>query len=222
MRSFGFLRSLILVLIFLTGMNFFVSAQDEGDDDEDEGGVNIETDWSRMATLYTRGDQTFCINLGLAIPLFFVDQKAGYLDTQMNLGGMGSLGYNYFLGPNFFLGVELSGMFASTLGKNMFYMVPIGLRGGYQFVFKRFEFPLSLLLGFAPQSYNQRSYFGFFAKSTAGAFFRFNSEWSFGLNTGFWWVPQWTNKTRELNSYSGKVNIHGFFLEISAGVRYHF
>jgi hypothetical protein len=157
----------------------------------------------------------------LAFPLFFMDQQAGHLDTQMNMGGMGSLGYNYFLGPNFFLGGEVNAMFSSTLGRNMYYALPMGFKGGYQFLLNRFEFPLSLLVGFAPQAFSEHSYLGFFAKSAAGAFFRFNTDWSFGLNAGFWWVPQWTNKTRALNSYGGTVNIHGFFLEISAGVRYH-
>ena len=197
-----------------------VSAQEENDPDDDEI-IPIETDWSRTA-LYTRGDQIFCINLGLVLPLFYAEQKDGYMDSQMNLGGMGSLAYNYFLGPHFYLGGELCGMFASTVGENMYYIVPMGFRAGYQFILKRFEFPLSVLIGFAPQSYNQRSYFGFFAKPAAGVFFRYNAEWSFGLNTSFWWVPQWTKKTRELINHDSKVNIHGFFWEISAGVRYHF
>lgn len=219
-----FLRPAVFLLILLTGTIFFVSAQDEGDDEDDEDIVPIESDWSRSSNLYTRGDQTFCINLGVVLPLFFVDQKEGHMKTQMNLGGMGSLGYNYFFGRHLFLGGELSGMFSSTLGENMFYLVPIGIRGGYQFVLSRFEFPFSLMIGFAPQSFNERSYLGFFAKPAAGAFFRFNSDWSFGLTTSLWWVPQWTNKTRDYASYnnSGSVNIHGFFWEISAGVRYHF
>ncbi|MDR0447610.1 MAG: hypothetical protein LBH07_02970 [Treponema sp.] len=215
-----FLRLPVLSLLLLTVMA--VSAQEADTNDEDEDGIYIESDWSIDISRYTRGDQTFCINLGLVKPLFFMDQNIGKLDTQMGLGGMGSLGYNYYLGPNFFLGGELSGMFSPTVGQNMFYMVPIGFRAGYQLLLSRFEFPLSLLVGFAPQSHNQRSYFGFFSKPTAGAFFRLNNEWSFGLNTSFWWVPQWTGKTREHSNYSGNVNIHGFFLEISAGVRYHF
>ena len=204
---------------------FILHAQeaDIDDDEEEDGeGISIETDWSRAANLYTRGDQTFCISLGLVKPLFFAEQEEGYLKTQMNLGGMGSLAYNYFLGPNLFLGGELGGMFASTLGENMFYIVPIGFRAGYQFILHRFEFPLSFMIGLAPQSYNQRSYLGLFAKPAAGGFFRFNNDWSFGLQTSFWWVPQWTKKTRELNYRSSTINIHGFFWETSLSVRYHF
>jgi hypothetical protein len=199
-------------------------AQDsEGsEDDEYEGGINIESDWSRAANLYNSGDQFIGINLGLVKPLFFIEQEEGYLKTQMRLGGFLSLTYNYFLDPHWYLGAELGGMFTSTVGKNMFYIVPIGFSGGYQLIWNRFEFPFSLLLGFAPQVYSQMTYFGFFSKLAAGIFYRFNSEWSFGLNTSFWWVPQWTKKSRPFKDHSDAINIHGFFWENSLGVRYHF
>ena len=222
MRPHKLLRAVFLVLMF--SLVLFLHAQDaetgEDDDDEEDGGISIESDWSRAANLYNKGDQLFCVNLGIVKPLFFMDQSEGYFSTQMNLGGFGSLAYNQFFDSHWFWGVELSIMFASTISKNMYYIVPIGFRTGYQFILNRFEFPLSLIVGIAPQSYAEVSYFGIFAKPTAGAFFRFNPDWSFGLNTSFWWVPQWTRKTRD--SRSGVINIHGFFWEFSLGVRYHF
>ena len=203
----------------------FLHAQDaetDEEDEEDEGGISIESDWSRAANLYSSGDQMFCINLGIIKPLFFIEQKEGYFKTQMNLGGFGSLAYNYYLDSNWFLGGELGGMFSSTIDRSMFYIVPIGFRAGYQFIINRFEFPLSLMVGFAPQSYAERTYLGLFSKPAAGAFFRFNSEWSFGMNTSFWWVPEWTGKKRVFNQRTSSIDIHGFFWEFSLGVRYHF
>ena len=205
-----------------TALCLHAQENDPADDDEEDGGINIESDWSRAANLYNSGDQLICINLGLVKPLFFAEQKEGYIDTQMNLGGFGSLAYNYFLGPHWYLGAELGGMFASTVGRNMFYIVPIGFRGGYQLLFNRFEIPLSFMIGFAPQSYSQLTYFGLFSKLAAGCFFRINSEWSFGVNTAFWWAPEWTNKLRAAGLNDRKINIHGFFWETSLGVRYHF
>jgi hypothetical protein len=198
------------------------SAQEAGDDEDDIVPPPIASDWARVSTPYTRGDQTFCINLGMGIPLFFVEQKEGVLDNNLRLGFMGSLGYNYFLGPNLYLGGELGGLFARTDAEKMYYIVPIGFRVGYQFVFRRFEFPLSWMVGFAPQSHDNQSYFGFFTKPAAGAFFRFNPDWSFGLNASFWWVPQWTGVTSKVKAHERRVDVHGFFLETSAGVRYHF
>jgi len=218
MRILKIVRLLIIPLIILAGAAL-IHAQEE--DDEDDKDIYLETDWSAVsATRYSKGDQTFLICLSLVKPLFYMDEKQGYLSTNMNLGWKGSLGYAYFLDSHFFLGGELSGMFTSTIGENMYFIVPMGFMAGYQFLLGRFEFPLSLMIGAAPQTHQDRSYFGLFSKVSGAAYFRFNNEWSFGLNTGFWWVPQWTNKSR--TGYDGNVNIHGFFWEFSLGARYHF
>jgi len=212
-----------MFLALLLPVSFALFAQEEAEEeDEGGGGTTIESDWTRIPTRYTWGDQHFCINLGLGIPLFFVEQSMGRQKNQMNLGGMGSLGYNFFLGPHWFIGGEIGGMFASTVGGNMYYIVPLGVRGGHQFILGRFEFPLYAVIGLAPQSHDERSYLGFFAKAAAAGYFRFNTDWSFGLATSFWWVPQWTGKTREGDRVTNSINIHGFFLEISLAVRYHF
>jgi len=207
-----------MITLVFSALTVGIYAQE--DDDEDDI-IAIESDWaSANFGVYHKGDQTFSINISWVKPLFFVDGQKGYLDSNMGMGGgMGALGYTYFLNAHFFIGGELSGMFSATEGKNMYFIIPIGIRAGYQFVLKRFEFPFSLMIGIAPQTHSQLSYFGFFSKITGSAFFRFNSEWSFGLNTGFWWVPQWTEKTR--NEYKN-ISINGFFWELGLGARYHF
>ncbi|MDR2211116.1 MAG: hypothetical protein LBO65_06585 [Spirochaetaceae bacterium] len=211
-----------LLTAFLVAGLFVLSAQEEGEEEDDEDEyIPIESDWSGVSeTLYSRGDQTFCMGLGLVKPLFYADRQRGYSETNMKLGGLGSLGWNYFLGPHLFIGAELNGMFAATIGENMYFCLPMGFRTGYQFILYRFEFPLSVLAGFAPQTHKERSYFGFFSKAEGSAYFRFNSNWSFGINTSFWWVPQWSGKERV--DYDGNVNIHGFFWAFSLGARYHF
>ncbi|MDR2072783.1 MAG: hypothetical protein LBP60_05055 [Spirochaetaceae bacterium] len=216
------LKFFLLLLVFLCVAGFALFGQEESEDEEDEGEyIPIESDWSRVKdTQYARGDQVFAMGLGLVKPLFFVDQQRGYQDTNIKLGGLGALGWNYFLSPHLFAGAELSAMFAATLGENMYFCIPIGVRGGYQFIFRRFEFPFSVLVGVAPQTHKERSYFGFFSKAEGAAFFRFNSDWSFGITTSFWWVPQWTSKARV--DYDGDVHIHGFFWAFSIGARFHF
>ncbi|MDR1505475.1 MAG: hypothetical protein LBI67_00050 [Treponema sp.] len=208
-----FLRhSLILLCLFSRAALY---AQDAGED------IPIESDWSGyLPSVYSRGDQTFNFNIGPVFPLFYVDSEEGVLPTKMNMGGMAALSYNYFLGPHLFLGGELSGAFFSTEGKNNYFIVPIGARIGYQFIVKRFEFPLMLSAGAALQQRLGGSYFGLYAKPSAGVFFRYSPDWSFGVMTSFWWVPQWTNKPYE--GHPKDIDIHGFFLEASIGVRYHF
>jgi hypothetical protein len=184
----------------------------------EEGEIPAEDDWSGfISNLYSRGDQVFGISVGLSIPAAFGKSGSGIIPHNMTVGGTGSLSYDYFIGSNVFVGGELQGMFAPTLGKHMLIIIPIDVRIGYQFVYKRFEFPLSLGLGIAPQqlrtskSYN---YLGFFAKPRASAFFRFNPDWSFGINTAWWWLPQITKNPDE--------SVHGHFFELTIGVRYHF
>jgi hypothetical protein len=105
-------------------------------------------------------------------------------------------------------------MFASTLRENTLFIIPIGVRVGYQFILKRFEFPLALTLGLAPQRYLDLGYAGFFMKPSVSAFFRFNPDWSFGLNSAWWWVPEWTREKDK--------NVDGHFVDITISARYHF
>ncbi|MDR1277325.1 MAG: hypothetical protein LBK02_01085 [Treponema sp.] len=177
--------------------------------------IPIESDWSGfMPSLYSNGDQTFTITLGIIFPTLFI-QNGSMITHNINpVGGTGSLAYTYFLGSHVFVGGEIGIMFDATLRKNTLFIIPIGLRAGYQFLFKRFEFPVSLLIGFAPQRYLELGYFGLFVKPSASAFFRFNPDWSFGINTAWWWVPQWTpDKTK---------NVDGNFIDITLSARYHF
>jgi hypothetical protein len=111
------------------------------------------------------------------------------------------------------MGGELSGSFSGTRGGNMLFMVPFGVRLGYQFLFRRFEFPVSVMFGGASQMYLEKGYFGIILKGSASAFWRFSSDWSFGLNGAWWYVPQWPNNGQ--NSY-------GNFIELTMSARYHF
>lgn len=198
-----------------------LSAQEEGDEDEQEGGgseIPIESDWSFLdRTLYARGDQTFIISLGVTFPALFMGDSINtswFFENNINLGGTGSLSYNYFFGPHFYIGGELGGMFSSTLGQNMYYVVPMGFRMGYQITLNRFEIPINVMIGMAPQIHRDKNYLGLIVKPGASLFWRLNMDWSFGLNTFLWWLPQWTSESSK--------NINGSFLELTLSARYHF
>ena len=200
----------LLLVVFFAGQGIF--AQEEGPDDESPGSIPIDSDWNEyQQTMYSRGDKTFTITLGVIIPTVFsgIDE----MGSGLKVGGTGTLAFNYFLSPNFFLGGELSGMFSGTRGKNMLYIIPFGARAGYQFVFRRFEFPISLMIGAAPQKYLTEGYFGLILKPCAAGFWRFNSDWTFGLNANWWFLPQWPK--------NGQNSI-GNFMEVSLSARYNF
>jgi hypothetical protein len=173
----------------------------------------LESEWEDYApSLYSMGDKTFIITLGVVIPVVFT----GSIDERghgLSAGGTGFLAYNYFLGSNFHLGGEVGGMFASTRGKNMLFIIPFGLRVGYQFVARRFEFPLTFMIGAAAQKYLEQDYLGLFFKPGAAVYWRFNPDWSFGLNANWWIVPQWPKDGE---------NAVGHFIEATLSVRYHF
>ncbi|MDR3302867.1 MAG: hypothetical protein LBS86_00460 [Treponema sp.] len=186
----------------------------EDDDEEPIGEAPIESDWSFLQAAYAHGDQTFTISAGVLFPTLFTG-KSGVLTNNVHLGGTGSLAYAYFLTPHWYLGAELGFMFASTLAEKFLYIIPFGLRVGFQFVLGRFEFPIGIMVGGAPQKYlNEKEFFGFIAKGSASVFFRITPNWSFGLNGVWWWVPEWTPQPAK--------NAYGNFLELTLSARYHF
>jgi len=203
---------LILLLVF-SGLRLHAQEEETPTEEYPES-PSIESNWDEYTTtLYTRGDKTFTITLGVVFPIYF---GGGHIENNqhgISLGGHGSLAFNYFLTPYFFLGGELGGMFAATRARNMYYIVPFGIRMGYQLVYRRFEFPLTLMVGAAPQKYLEKGYFGLILKPGASLYWRFRPDWSFGLNSMWWFVPQWPK-----NGY----NAYGNFLELTLSARYHF
>ena len=196
-----------LLIIFWVLFSVSLYAQ-EGDPDLPQ----IESEWIDIIdSPYTRGDRTFNINLGVLFPTIF----SGIDSNQhgLSIGGTGSLTFNYFLSPNFFVGGEISGSFSGTRGGNMLYIIPFGARAGYQFHYRSFEFPISLMIGAAPQRYIENGYFGLIVKPGASVFWRYNMDWSFGLNTNWWILPQLP---------SNGNNVIGNFLELTLSARYHF
>jgi hypothetical protein len=168
-----------------------------------------------MQTMYARGDQTFTISLGVIFPTLFVGEEGVLINNMNLLGGTGSLAYTYFLSPHWYFGAELGFMFNGTLAKNFVYIVPFGIKTGFQFAVSRFEFPIGIMAGAAPQKYlNEKEFFGLIVKGSASAFFRATPDWSFGLNAVWWWVPEWTPEPAK--------DVYGNFLELTVAARYHF
>jgi hypothetical protein len=210
-------RLLPIIFILLLVLPFgalFGQEQEEPPPEDTPSSPPLESDWSEYnSTLYSPGDKTFTITLGMIIPTYFTGDDITNNRHGLKLGGTGTLAFSIFLTPRFFVGAELSGMFSSTRGKNMLYMVPFGARIGYQFVFRRFEFPITLMIGAAPQKYIENGYIGLILKGGVSVFWRFNPDWSFGLNGNWWFIPQWPK-----NGY----NAYGNFMEVSLSARYHF
>ncbi|MCL2184598.1 MAG: hypothetical protein FWB86_01920 [Treponema sp.] len=199
-----------MIFILLISLPLSLFAQEGFDPD-------IEPDWEYQDDgLYDRGDQTFVISLGVTFPTFFIN-NAGKLNPNKfdpSVGGTGSLNYNYYFGPYFFLGGEISGLFIHTLGGNTLFIIPLGLKAGTQFVYKRFEFPISLTLGMCWHTYINMVHYGMYLKGGVAAYFRATQDWSFGLSSEWAWFPQWTNDKNQ--------SVNGNFVHLMLTARYHF
>jgi hypothetical protein len=215
-----------LVLCFFAGQGTFIFAQGFDDDDgdfEDDPPFNEgvpDDDWYYMPDMYTRGDQTFTFNVGLITPLFFINQGSV---MQHNftppVGGTGTISYLHFLGPVLAIGGEIGFQFNYTLAENVIYFIPIGFRTSWQFLFRRFEFPLSVTTGIVFHRYLNTGYVGPFLKGGAAAFFRATASWSFGLSSEWTLYPQWP---REDGVRVPSKDVYANIQNITLAARYHF
>ena len=218
----GKVRALLLLLVvcIFSGHVLYAQHEDEYEEDPGEDGIFIESDWDGyIPDLYSLGDQVFNITLGTIFPaVFFHDGNVLHEHNFLPVGGTGSLAYTFFLGPNYFVGGEIGFKFNYTRGGNVLFFVPIGLRGGYQFIFRRFEFPLTFTIGGVPQSYRTYRYLGLFLRGSGAAYYRLNPDWSFGLNFDWSWYPQWVPNDERGNVRTIYANIIG----VTLTARYHF
>jgi len=204
-------KAAALFLILFFGISILLFAQDDSDPE-------TEPDWEDIfsSDLYTRGDQTLAIGLGVGFPIALI--RNGEVVVKNNIvppiGGTGFINYNYYINSHFFTGVEVGLLFLPTLGKNTVFITSFGIKAGTQLITGRFEFPFSLSLGGTIQTYRDSAYFGYYMKGGVGAYFRITPEWSFGLTSNFSWFPQWTSDPDK--------NIDGLFVDISIVGRYHF
>lgn len=167
--------------------------------------------------LNQRGDQFINIGLMVTMPMNFGGDFPLYRDGNLNMGGMGMLGYHRFLTGWFALGADVCFGYNPTIGKNIFTYVPFMLNMTVQPWFRHFEVPLTLGVGAAMESYLDNTYFpGLVLKATGGVFYRVTPSWSFGISYDFMYMPQW---------YKGddaKHNDYGLFSSFQLGARYHF
>jgi len=209
----------LLGLCWFSGQGTFLYAQDQDDNDEDSDypeSIPIESDWDKYITnLYSKGDQTIIISPGVNFPVLFLNNgKRIAHNIDPPVGGILSLAYTYFFGAHFFLGGGVGFYFDHTLGQNTLFLIPIGIKTGWQFILGRFEFPLDVTGGIIFHRYLDLSYTGFFIKGGVSAYFRFNPDWSFGICGDWNWLPQ---RPVESN-YNIDANLFGLTLS----VRYHF
>jgi len=194
----------ICCTVFLFSTAVFSQEQDDDDD--------------RFAVEYRMnepGDQFINIGLMVTFPLNFGGDFPLYREGQLSTGGAGTIGYHRFLTSWFAVGLDVSFGYNPTIGENMFTYVPFVFCFTVQPTIKKFEFPITMGIGAAVESYLNRTYFpGLTLKPEAGIFYRVTPSWSFGIKGNFMYLPQWYEDSEN--------NDHGNFSSVVIAARYHF
>jgi len=174
-----------------------------------------EAERPAATSVYSLGQQSFALSLGLFIPLFFMDFDGAVLDTNLSLGGFGSLQWGIHLDNHWLVGAEIGGIFSKSLQENIMYMLAITAKGAYIFHAFPFEFPVFLGVGMDIVKYGAQSHLDFILKPGFASLWKYNVNWGFGLNVIYWWVPQpWAEEPSK--------GLMGNFLEVSLTAQYSF
>jgi len=212
------LKKLILIAGSLLLLNFVVLwAQEEA---PEQGPLTPQSRTNQRSL----GDQAFSISAGVIIPLFTVllndnsetGNPAGVVDTQLSAGGMGSLSYSFYLSANVKVGLQLGGTFKWDINRNLLYMIPITVKGSYEFhPFSRLTIPIHLALGINMTSWKEEFTVDPLIRPGFGVYFDWNVEWSFGMDITYWFIPQ-------LNSNDERFDSLVNFMDINISAEYHF
>ncbi|MBR1912280.1 MAG: hypothetical protein IJ828_08000 [Treponema sp.] len=192
---------------------------DDNDDyyDEDQKEHEENDEISYIINKTRAGDQCIKISLAVDFPTNF-GNPLPTKDGKLKMGGIGTLGYKYFLKDWFAVGADVGFGFNSTIGGNTFNWIPIVVSATVQPSVKNFEFPISMGIGMAYESYNSKSYWpGLVIKPEVGVHYKINQGWSVGCDVSYTILPQ-LGKTWD----TGSKNIYGKFIMVAACARYYF
>ncbi len=200
------MRRTIFTILLLLCIIFTVQSQSETEEEE----MIIET--------YSLGDQVLTINLGPIIPLFFQSLDGTVSPTNLSLGGGGSLHWASFLNNRWTIGLEAGGIFSFSPNNRTLFMLPVTGKLSYYLRSFPFEIPLSLGVGMNMSRLSNNFHIEPIVKPAASIFWKYNAEWSFGVNFVYWWIPQ----IYLINPPPTEQSRYGNFLEITLSALYHF
>jgi len=212
------LKKLILLTVSILLLNFgFLWAQEEA---PEQGPLTPQSRTNQRSL----GDQAFTISAGVILPLFTVllndygaaGFSSGVTDTRLTVGGLGSLTYSFYLSSNVKLGLQLGGTFQWDINRNLMYMIPITVKGSYEFhPYSRITIPIHLALGINMTSWNDFFIVNMLIKPGFGVYFDWNVEWSFGMDFSYWLIPQLNVDNKGQQTLMNQM-------DIMLGAEYHF
>ena len=177
-----------------------------------------ESDATEQQFSYSKGDQNFILNAGLFLPLFYLSTDGTSepaLETTRP-GITGTLSWISFVNNTTAVGFEFGGSYTQTLNRTCV-MIPILGKIGYTFISYPFEIPLSFGAGVNFLKVGDLFTTSAIVKPEAGFYWNWSSEWAFGANVSYWFVPEvYFSGTLQDQSRFGN------FLDIRLSVMYHF
>ncbi len=187
----------------------------ENDGEQDEEQDDVQDELQDEPAMNVRGDKFIKIELAGALPLNFGGNPLKDGESQLEVGGTGSIGFYYFLSNFMALGMDLGFGYQPTIGGNIFNYIPLTFAAMFQPTLAKFEFPITLSVGAAVENYLSETYFpGLILKAEAGAFYRISPAWSLGIFGTWMGMPQWYKES--------KYNYFGHFCDVGLSMRYHF
>ena len=161
------------------------------------------------------GDQFLKVGLDFSIPMRPLNP---FDDGHMKIGGLGMLGYHVFITPIFSAGADVIFGFNTTIGDNIFNYIPIVITASYHPTLGKFEFPVTLGIGCAWETYNNNTYWpGLLIRPEAGIHYRIADSWSLGLDASYNFMPQFCKFWG-----TGEKNIWMQFFNAGITARYFF
>lgn len=159
------------------------------------------------------------INLGVFAPLFFAGSDAGVTNANLSAGGVGSIAWASYLNDTMNVGAEMAGSFSFTPNSRALFLLHFA--GTYTYTLRSypFEFPLHMAVGMNIARLEESTKIDPIVKPGASFFWAYSTQWSFGLNLKYWWIPQIYSARSEVPQSDTRF---GNFLEISLSALYHF
>jgi hypothetical protein len=164
---------------------------------------------------YEPGDGLLSFRLGAGFGLLNLDLADGSFD-KLNLGpgAAFSLSYMHFVARGFAIGGELGGLVTSSIAERTFFAAPLAFRASWHFVLSPFEIAPTVAVGAVLQRLGELSHVDPVVRFGADWLWRQSADWSLGLRTEFWLIPQIYLDYPESNRLGG-------FLETTLTATYH-
>ena len=183
--------------------------------DEDQRKHEKKKQVSYVYNTTRAGDQQLKITVGLGIPTSFGNP---FDDGKMKFGGYGTFGYHFFLTDWFAVGADIGFGFNPTIAGHTFNHVPTVATATIQPSIGNFEFPISIGVGAAWETYNGETYWpGLVLVGEVGARYKITQSWGVGLDASYKMMPQFAR-----NWGTGEETIVGSFHTVSLCANYYF